>query len=320
MTKREEIYDDFLGVTELFEHYSHYTEHSGDHKVELGFPIVDEVLRGLCDAELMTLVMGTGEGKSVFGQNVGLRYAKTSDRLAVFLSLEMTSVNIAERTAQIELGMTGYEVERAFTNKDKETIRKCFDLKDILNNFITIVKRIEITDLPLYIREIEEFTGKKVGFLIVDYVALFRNKEFMINDFAKITDNMIKLKEYAKEFGVPVLNLSQTSRVNAKGELDIYSGFGSGEVEKSSDFLLTMEPLSDGMLQDIGISRGRCDDYELTERKRLLMLTIHKNRRGEKGRAVIVFDKRNLRMRQLEKGELVPQSQDIIQTDIWDEK
>ena len=50
---------------------------------------------------------------------------------------------------------------------------------------------------------------------------------------------MTKLYSHAKELDIAVINLSQVSRSDVKGNearLSLFSGKGSGEVENSSDF------------------------------------------------------------------------------------
>jgi replicative DNA helicase len=152
-----------------------------------------------------------------------------------------------------------------------------------VNYFITVVKRIDISFIPEYVRQIENRLNKKAGLICIDYLALLKNKPFDKDEYLRITDNMQRIKEYAKMLNIPFIVLSQVSRNDIKSTegLSLFSGKGSGEVENSSDMILTLE---------------KTKKHPANENIDYLILAIHKNRRGGYGKIIVEFDRFNLRM------------------------
>jgi len=218
----------------------------------------------------------------------------------------MSEVGIAERLFPIEFDVFGQEVENNFVKKDNSFIVKCRGLKQSLNDFVIVNKRIDVHSIPGCIKVIEKIKGKKVRLVCLDYIGLLKNKHFEQNEYSRITDNMSKLYSFAKELDIAIINLSQTSRVDVKGNengLSLFSAKGSGEVENSSDFYLTLEKVIDN-------SKNTTDEIaKLNSVKKdpnldLLKLTLHKNRRGKKGIIYITFNRKNLKIKEFNDNEI----------------
>lgn len=264
-------------------HYAEYVKNIQRKKVKIGFPIIDDALRGLRPGNVLTLLAGTGIGKSMIAQNILQNYAKKTNELTIFFSLEMAIEEIFERELQMEFDITGYEVENSFL-QDAETIKqRCKTIVNTQNNIITVIKRIDVINITNYIRQIENITGKKAGLVCIDYLALVKNRQFEREEYLRITDNMQKLKEYAKILEIPFIVLSQVARSEIKSNegISLFSGKGSGEVENSSDIILSLEKSKEHPSKDN-------IDY--------LILSILKNRRGGYAKIIIEFNRCNLRM------------------------
>ena len=303
---------DFHNVDSLTDCYIDYAENIEKRKIDFGFPLLDKEIRGLRTGELLTFVSATGIGKSALALNLLMNFAKKTDELTVLFSLEMSETGIGERIFQIELDKFGYEIENGFVKQDKKFIDNCRNLKKSLNNLVIITNRIEIHSIPDYIKIIEEIKEKKVRLICVDYLGLMDNKLFPKDEYLRITDNMKKLYSYAKTLDIAIINLSQTSRIDVKGNnngLNLYSGKGSGEVENSSDFFITLEKVNidDGLtshksqelINKINAVRLYNEKYS-KEKGELdfLKLVIHKNRRSKKGTIYITFNRKNLRIKE----------------------
>lgn len=291
---------DIHNVSTLTESYIDYARDIDKKKINFGFPRLETEIRGLRVQELMTIIAGTGIGKSALALNFLMNYVNKTDELTVLFSLEMSDVGIAERIFQIELDRFGYQIEKGFVNKDEKFIQECRDLKSSLNNFIIVTKRIDISSIPDIIRLIEQIKGKKVRLVGVDYIGLMDNAAFRQNEYLKLTDNMIKLYSYAKTLDIAIINLSQTSRQDVKGNdngLSLYSAKGSGEVEQSSDFVLTLERIQKPNSIEIEKINSIKDynDKHKTELE-IMKLSIHKNRRGKAGIIYVVFNRKNLQI------------------------
>ena len=212
----------------------------------------------------------------------------------------MSEVGIAERLFQIEFDMFGLEVENGFVNKDSRFIEKCRKLKGSLNNLVIVNKRVDVCSIPNFIRVIEKIKEKKVRLVCIDYIGLMKNKDFVQNEYFRITDNMTKLYSYAKELDIAIINLSQVSRSDVKGNengLNLFSGKGSGEVENSSDFYLTLEKVIESNRTERDVVE-KLNSVKNNPNLDLLKLSIHKNRRGKKGIIYVTFNRKNLRIKE----------------------
>lgn len=291
---------DIHSVSTLTDSYIDYARDIDKKKIDFGFPRLEKEIRGLRVQELMTIIAGTGVGKSALALNFLMNYVNKTDELTVLFSLEMSNVGIAERIFQIELDRFGYQIEKGFVNKDEKFIQECRNLQSSLNNFIIVTKRIDISNIPDVIRLIEQIKGKKVRLVGVDYIGLMDNAAFRQNEYLKLTDNMIKLYSFAKKLDIAIINLSQTSRQDVKGNengLSLYSAKGSGEVEQSSDFVLTLERIQKPNPAEIEKINSIKDYNERNKSElELMRLSIHKNRRGKAGIIYVVFNRKNLQI------------------------
>jgi len=290
--------NEFNSISSLTESFIEYSTNIDAKKINLGFFELDKAMRGLRTQELLTLVAPTGIGKSAIALNFLLNFVKQQNELTVLFSLEMSEVGIAERLFQIEFDLFGYHVEKNFIEKDEKFIQQCYDLNTSLNNLVIINKRIDIHSVPDYVNAVEKMKGRKVRLVCIDYVGLMKNKDFIMNEYARVTDNMTKLYSYAKELDVAVINLSQVSRADVKGNdtgLSLFSAKGSGEVENSSDFYLTLEKVIETNKTELD-EKKIIDIIKFNGNLDLLKLTIHKNRRGKKMIIYVIFNRKNLRI------------------------
>jgi len=297
----------FHNVDTLVDEYIDYAKDIDKKKIDFSFDLLYKEIRGLRVQELMTVIAGAGIGKSALALNFLMNFVKRTNELTVLFSLEMSTIGIGERIFQIELDKFGYEIESGFVKEEAEFIQECRDLKTSLNNFIIVTDRIEVHKIPDYLKEIEKIKEKKVRLVGIDYVGLMENNLFMKDEYLRTTDNMKILYAYAKKLDIAIINLSQTSRADVKGTkegLSIYSGKGSGEVENSSDFLLTLERIDEPRTDET-------DKFAYVESLNtenhlfdLMRLTIQKNRRGKRVIIYVIFNRKNLRIKEFEKPPL----------------
>jgi replicative DNA helicase len=311
LLKNEEIkLSDFHNVDTLTDSFINYATDIDKKKINIGFPLLNEQIRGLRVQELLTIVAGTGIGKSALALNFLINFVKNTNELTVLFSLEMSNVGIGERIFQIEMDKFGFEIENGFIKNDTKFIAGCRSLKGSLNNLIIVTNRVEVSKIPAYIKAIEIIKGKKVRLVALDYIGLMDNSIFPKDEYLRISDNMKKIYSYAKTLDIAIINLSQTSRADVKGNgngLGLYSGKGSGEVENSSDFFLTLEKLEN--IKDNEKDKYLAvQEYNETKGKQsgeieLLKLVLHKNRRGKSGIVYVTFNRKNLRIKEFNEND-----------------
>jgi len=322
---------DFHDVTSLTDEYRDYSENIQSKKIDLGFKKLTKLLRGLRTQELMTIISKTGVGKSALILNFMINFVKKTNELSVLFSCEMSSIGIAERIFQIELDHFGKHIEENFITKNEKFINKCYNQKKSLKNFVIITNRIDVNIIPDYIKIIEKMKNRKVRLIGIDYIGLLNNKMFTKDEYLRNTDNMIKLYSYAKTLDAAIINLSQTSRADIKsGEgLTLYSGKSSGEVENSSDFVLSLETVKD--TSEIKVEKEAWDVIKPINKKYqnehksknedtkltfnlydLMKLSVHKNRRGQTGCTYVTFNRKNLRIKEYDKKEFEDENKETL--------
>lgn len=295
--------DDIHNIDTLIDSYIDYAKDIDKKKINFGFSHLDETIRGLRVQELMTIIAGTGVGKSALVLNFLMNFVKRTNELTILFSLEMSTVGIAERMLQIELDRFGFQIEDGFIKRDENFIQECKKLQESLKSLFVITNRIDIENIPNLIKFIEQQTKRKVRLIGIDYLGLIDNKFFKMNEYLKLSDSMIKLYSYAKTLDIAIINLSQTSRADVKGNdngLNLYSAKGSGEIEQSSDFVLTLERIQKPTPEEsdkIKIIDARNEKRSATEGElELMRLSIQKNRRGKLKKILVVFNRKNLKI------------------------
>lgn len=296
--------------------YINYIQNLSEKKIDLGFKTIDDKMRGIRAGNTVTFLAQTGIGKSVIAQNIIYNHLLNTDNLCLFFSIEMDEVEVFERELQIEHQLTGFEIENYYKENAQEIIKRNKLLIGKNNNFIAVTDPLEIGDIPKYTEQCEKLFGKKVDLIIIDYLGLINNKEYESEEYKKTTDNIRKIRDYAKASKIPAVILSQIGRAEAgKHRITLFGGKGSGDIENSSNVILALDQIDLRFIDDQqyrkeydldGYNINRFDIEILQKNfKRLLMLTILKNRRGGKVEKLILYDLKTLRMTEFEKSDLV---------------
>lgn len=287
---------DFMTFDDRKKNYAEYIKDIGNKKIDIGFKLIDEKIRGIRPGNVLTLLAETGIGKSAIVQNILQNYTKKTDKYTLYISLEMDNYELHERETQIEFNVSGYEVEEAYL-----TDRANYNSSH-LNKFITLTDSIDISKLSEVVEKCKEYFGE-IGLIAIDHVGLMDNRIFNDNEYTRITDVMKKIKKFALCSKYPLCVVSQVNRMEAlkkSDRLSLFSGKGSGEVENSSNVVLALEKITSNNFKifkyDENIINENVIDSYFETGINLLCLTILKNRRGGYLQSILEYDRRNLRI------------------------
>lgn len=256
-------------------------------KFDLGFPTLQQNLRGLRRAEVLSILAKPGIGKSILGFNFGYNFLRTSESgLLIVFSLEMAIEGLVERALQIELEQSGEAVENAFVKHDVTFIDKARAISSYNERLFFVSHSVDVYDIPEYVRYIKDITEKEVGIVMIDYVGIMPNR-YHKKEYDRITDNMMRIYAYAKSLDVGIINISQIPREFQKMEQAV--GKGSGEVENSSDFGLHFSLVTSKNVWN-DTERGMLHHVE-TSKKPFSLMRIEptKTRRGSRNSKKIVY-------------------------------
>jgi len=293
-----------FNFAQMAESYENYAQNIQGRKVSVAIKSFDNALGMVRPSQVVTFIGGTNVGKTAIAMNACFHNAeRLQDSLILLLECEVDENEIYERALQMEFDLHTYEVEQAYINQDKDLLDRFKSIRQKYSNVISVIERIHVDKIIPYVKAIEDFYSKRVGLLLIDYVGLLKN-EFR-DDYGKITYSMQKLKEIAIALQVPIINLSQTSRLDIKDhnggskKIGLYAGKGSGEVENSSQVLITLNRVTELTADQTvttevmnKISGDKPTHY-------LLEAKIEKKKQGDYASTFLLFNKKNLKLEDL---------------------
>ncbi|KJV69022.1 replicative DNA helicase [Candidatus Neoehrlichia procyonis] len=213
--------------------------------ISVGFQDLDQLLSGLQKSDLLVLAARPSMGKTALALNMALnacKVLKKDDKSVGFFSLEMSAEQLTSRIISIESEVSSY---KALTGKISDS-----DLKKILDASTRIcelpliiddVSILSISGLRTRIRRMHQLHN--LGAVFIDYLQLIkgttkRSGENRVQEVSEVTQG---LKAIAKELGLPVIALSQLSRVveqrdDKKPQLSDLRD--SGSIEQDADIVM----------------------------------------------------------------------------------
>jgi len=291
--------------------------------VKLGFPRLDEMLSGgLKPGSLNILAARPSMGKSALAINMAANVAATNKPVAIF-SLEMSKNEIAKRfmSSSMNRPLTKILYSRKMTSDDKREI----------NNAV-----VKLSDFPVYIDDnsdtnpatmkskLTELAAKpesKPALVIVDYLQLMsmpgignksRNEE--------VTQISRALKILAKDFGLPIIALSQLSRGAAQRDdhtPQLSDLRDSGAIEQDADTVMFIDrPDYYKKNDDVAPQNGEGDsapkpqDVDNDNVVKDAYIYLSKNRQGRTGRDKVCWIARKTLFYEFDKNSHDPEESD----------
>ncbi|GAB5404784.1 MAG: replicative DNA helicase [Aureliella sp.] len=186
--------------------------------VDTHFTEYDAMSGGLHDGELVILAARPSMGKTAFALNVAENVALLGRAPVLFVSLEMSGIELADRLLCSVAKVNGHQLRNGTISQD--------DRKRLVQ------KAVEISNAPLYVddspsRSVSEISAvarrirsreDALGLIVIDYLQLIEpdnSKDPRQEQVAKIAR---RLKGMAREQRVPVLCLAQLNRQAEEGK------------------------------------------------------------------------------------------------------
>ena len=204
------------------------------------FRKLDSLLNGLHNSDLMILAARPAVGKTSFAMNIVENVALQGHSCAVF-SLEMGREQLAQRML---CSVASVSMENASKGKmDKTEWVKIAKAKELLNSakiFIDDTAAITPQQVLSKCRRIKAKHG--LDLVMIDYIQLMSTEKSSKSDNRQqeISEISRGLKLLAKELDVPVLALSQLSRMveTRKGQPQLSDLRESGAIEQDADIVM----------------------------------------------------------------------------------
>jgi hypothetical protein len=227
-------------LNELADEYTHYIERLAQRKIVFGLPAIDRACRGLVPGEVAFVLARSKVGKSLFVQNL-LRWFAHSRQATLFVSLEQPGQQVFERYVQMEVGVSGRDVEEAWHTEEIRT-RWLAQMAPLTEYCWTVDKgSVKIEEIPLLVDKARDRAGQALSCVAVDYLGYLDTAERGHTPYERTSAAARAMKQLAKDLELPFVVLAQVGReVGGEGNLPLTMDCGrdSGVVEEAADVQL----------------------------------------------------------------------------------
>ena len=201
-------------------------------QVSTGWPQLDRLLYGgFSRGELNIFAGGSGSGKSLVMMNIALNWLQQG-LSGVYITLELSEE------------LTSLRTDAMLTNMSTKDIRRDMDTTELKVKLVAkksgnyqvkgLPAQSNINDIRAYLKEYQIQTGKKVDFVMIDYLDLLMPVSAKVspNDlFVKDKYVSEELRNLAKELAVLMVTASQLNR-SAVEEIEFDHSHISGGISK----------------------------------------------------------------------------------------
>lgn len=202
--------------------YDAFTNNNQPRALSTGFSILDSYANGgFYPSQMLVLAARPGKGKTAFAMNIVENIARNDpDKVIAVFSLEM---------AREELIMRMYANESQVDNKiikdaskmqthQLELIQKAQKVFDNANIYIDDSSKITMNEIALKVRRLKSKVDR-IDLVVIDHMQLITDTASRSRSrYEQMTDISRAVKVLAKEVEVPVLVLSQMSRLYEQDE------------------------------------------------------------------------------------------------------
>ncbi len=254
-----------------------------------GLNKIDSITLGFCKPDLIIIAGGTSEGKSTLALQIA-KHVSMAQKVA-FFSLEMSSRQLVWKIFSSEINASVAQIRKGKLNSEqwKKLEGEIYEEMQQSNFYLYDEGGLSIFDLISICRSLKAKQG--LDMIVIDYLQLltahggdmkFGIREQEINFISK------KLKVLAKELDIPVIALSQLSRIE-KGTKRLYKLSDlreSGAIEQDADgVMFVFRPHYHGIM-DMNVNG---EDMVFGEDDTIIQFA--KWRLGETGITMLKFNK-----------------------------
>ena len=288
-------------LTEAFDRIDELHKQSGKLRgLPTGFSDLDNLLAGLQKSDLVILAARPSVGKTSLALDIA-RQAAVKNKAAVgIFSLEMSKEQLVDRMLCAQAGVSLWKM-RTGKLSDREEDNDFANISASMGQlseapiFIDDSANTSIMEIRTKARRLQ--IEKKLDLIVIDYLQLMEGRgRYGDNRVQEVSEITRGLKGIARELNIPVLALSQLSRVveQSRPAIPKLSHLReSGSIEQDADVVMFIYRKSSDRNYDID---------ELTEEdKTIAEIHIAKHRNGPTGKIKLFFDENTVSFKTLEK-------------------
>ena len=208
--------------------------------IETGFTDLDALTGGLHDSELVILAARPSMGKTALAMNIAEYVAMQLSITTLFVSLEMSSLELADRLLCSAARVNGHRLRNGTISNDdrRKLVEKAAEISQS-PLFVDDTPSRTMTEIAAAARRLKR--RNKLGLVVIDYLQLIEPdnpKDPRQEQVAKIAR---RLKGLARELKVPVLCLAQLNRqaeVSRESKPRLSHLRESGAIEQDADVVM----------------------------------------------------------------------------------
>lgn len=259
--------------------------------VDTGFTEMDRLTGGLHNSELVILAARPSMGKTAFAMNIAEYVAVELRRPTLFVSLEMASIELADRLLCSAAQVDGHRLRNGtLSNSDKlRLVEKAGEISQA-PLFVDDSPSRTVSEIAAAARRIKRREGG-LGLIAVDYLQLIEPDNPDDSRQEQVARIARRLKGLAREAEVPVLCLAQLNR-QAEDTRDHRPRLShlreSGAIEQDADVVMFVH-------REEYYLRGD----EQKEHEGLAEIIIAKQRNGPVGEVELRWEKKFTRFQNL---------------------
>ena len=208
--------------------------------IETGFTEFDSLTGGLHDSELVILAARPSMGKTALALNIAEHVSLKMAVGVLFVSLEMSSVELADRMLCSLAEVNGKRLRNGtISNEDRRRLMEKAAEMSQAPLFVDDSPSRTITEIAAAARRLKRKSG--LGLIVIDYLQLIEpdnSKDSRQEQVARIAR---RLKGLARELKVPVLCLAQLNRqaeVSKENRPRLSHLRESGAIEQDADVVM----------------------------------------------------------------------------------
>lgn len=219
---------------------------SNNKLVKLGFPKLDQMLAGgLKPGSLNILAARPAMGKTALAINMAANVAANNKPVAIF-SLEMSKQEVSKRfmSACMNRPLTQILYSHKMTPEDSREIDNAVSKLSTFPVYIDDTSDINPVTMKSKLTELRAKPESNPALVIVDYLQLMSLPGSNKSRNEEVTTISRQLKLLAKEFGIPIIALSQLSRGAAKRDdhtPQLSDLRDSGAIEQDADTVMFID-------------------------------------------------------------------------------
>ena len=204
-----EIHDVLM---EAFEQIDARMEHGGANGVATGFTDLDRLTGGIHPGELIIVAARPSMGKTALASNITDYVAVEENQLTLFVSLEMSRLELAQRMMCARGEINGEKFRSGFLSGTDH--KKLIEVSATLGKsplFIDDTPTRTVTEIIATARRLKRRHGT-LGLVVIDYLQLIQPDNTAEPRQEQVAKIARRLKAMARELAVPVLCLAQLNR------------------------------------------------------------------------------------------------------------